>query len=173
MTKEKLVGINKLLQKVKQGSLAGEGNSFFFKNIRLILYLIVGGITAVINWGIMAGHQFLMTRFQAEDFVIGKLLEFVVIARPYHLSAFWGYTISALINYYWNDKYVFDNVETNHKKRIPKFFLVSLTGLFVNLSLTTVFIEKFGVSPYFVTPIVIILGLIWNYIGHKLITFSK
>ncbi len=130
--------------------------NFISKYFNLLVFGSIGSLTAIINWAIVATHHFVDTNLHVEGYQIG---------------AFWGYTISAIVNYYLNDRLTFSHVETNHLKRVPRFFFVSLTGLVLSLFLSTMFVKNFGVSPYLVTPIVILLGMVWNYVGHKWVTF--
>lgn len=62
-----------------------------------------------------------------------------------------------------------------HKTRFIHFFLVGLTGLFINLTLTATFAELvFGRQDYFYAYLIgLFSNLTYNFVLHSIITFKK
>ena len=81
-----------------------------------------------------------------------------------------GYIISAFYNYWANSQFSFTKVHSLGR-RLPRFILVTVTGLLINHAILLVGI-------YFFVPIVIsqlaatFFVLIWNYILNAVWTFS-
>ena len=82
-----------------------------------------------------------------------------------------GYCISGLINYYLNYRYTFASNES-HKKTLPKFATVSITGLGLNVIILMLLTEQLALHYVFSQVIATIIVLLWNFIVNKMWTFG-
>lgn len=85
---------------------------------KLLEQIIKFGIVGVICFGI--------------DFAIFAFLNYV-IGTNYIIAAFWGFTISVIVNYLLSMKYVFVRKdEMDRKKEFIVFVILSVVGLLLN-----------------------------------------
>ena len=114
------------------------------------------------------GAGVIATAFQYTVLVI--LVEMTVV-DPVMASTL-GYIGSSSLNYVLRRNFVFRS-NTAHQRAIPKFILVSLTGLALNSSLMAlgVFVLE---APYLLVQVVATgIVFVWNFTAHRNWTFAK
>lgn len=149
---------------VSVGYLLSKIRPFFYQ---LSKFGLIGVTNAVIDLGI---YNFLI--FMSD------------VSSGFPIIAFKSFSVFiAIINsYIWNKFWSFGKKETsNVKGEFTQFFLVSLIGLLLNVSITAFIVNVIG-APAGVTEKVwanvggltaSILVLTWNFIGYKFFVFKK
>ncbi len=120
------------------------------------------------------------------DFAVFNFLMFITkIEQGYMVSSFKTISFVAAVtnSYFWNKNWVFEERKSalNKGKEFTKFIVVNVIGAMVNVIITSVLIftimPKFGLSQLSWNNIAAVFGtavaLIWNFIGFKLIVFTK
>jgi len=113
---------------------------------QLIMYASVGVVGTVAQYGILI-----------------TLVTFIKV-QPVTSSTY-GFIIGALINYFLNYKMTFRSPK-RHSDAMPKFFLVALSGLFLNLVImimaTELFLMNYIVGQIIATGSVLLSGFVIN-----------
>lgn len=98
-----------------------------------------------------------------------------LLGVPYVLSNIFGFIISVINSFYWNNKYVFKN--EGSKKRnlfltfIKTFIAYGTTGIVLSNILLVILVEKFNFSK-FISPILILIVTIpLNFVINKYWSF--
>lgn len=134
--------------------------------LQIAKFVAVGGLNTLLDLGILNTLIFLSG-----------------IAVGWWYSIFKGISfIAAVINsYFWNKHWTFGVGGTASVKEFSQFFVVSLVGFGINISLASFVVNVIG-SPEnislerwanigaFATTIV---SLIWNFLGYKFIVFKR
>lgn len=120
------------------------------------------------------------------DFGVFNLLMFVTkVEKGIAVSSFKTVSfIAAVINsYFWNKYWVFEASSSKEGlgREFFKFIVVNVIGLVINVSITSVLVigvaPKLGFSQLAWNNIAAVVGtvfgLIWNFIGFRLIVFKK
>jgi putative flippase GtrA len=129
-------------------------------------FIIVGSLNFLIDMGIL-----------------NFLIFYTGISAGLPQSAFKGFSfiVAVLNSYVWNKFWTFSHTKTNTVgKEIIQFFIVSIIGFILNLSVDYVFvnmIHPLGALPskswaQFSAMIAAIIALFWNFIGYKFIVFE-
>ncbi|MDP3953808.1 MAG: GtrA family protein, partial [bacterium] len=119
------------------------------------------------------------------DFGVFNFLMFVAnIEVGAAVSAFKGVSfVAAVINsYFWNKFWVFEAGATSKTgSEFSKFIVVTAIGLFINVGVVSgilyVYAPQFGFSQLAWNNVAAVagaaMGLIWNFVGYRLIVFKK
>lgn len=121
--------------------------------------------------------------------VLNGLIVVSGIAAGWEFSAFKGLSFAVAVtnSYFWNKFWTFANRGSPGEKRVvgvrefSKFFIVSIVGLFVNVSVASFFVNVLGpvgeIPPQLWANIAalaaIVFSTLWNFIGYKLFVFGK
>jgi putative flippase GtrA len=98
------------------------------------------------------------------------LTEFLAI--HYFFSGIVSYICGGLVHYVLNKKYTFKNRSKKIVTQLSVFFGVALVGLAITQLLLYVLVELWAVWYIFAKLISIFIVLLWNFTGHKYITFK-
>lgn len=93
------------------------------------------------------------------------------VATPVYASAI-GFAASSLLNYYMNYRYTF-NSNVSHYTAITKFYIMAITGLFINTITFKFFMVILSVHPVIIQIPTTIIVLIWNFSVSYLWTFKS
>lgn len=136
-----------------------------------LLYIAVGGMTTVIDWGVFALLERLLPPLSD-----GGFMQFLFRLSPYIIQ----YTVAwcaAVLFAYWASKYfVFECSGGNAKKQFVEFVLSRLLSLGISLVFDVVLSgEKVGINmnPYIAKLISSVVVIIVNYITNKWVVFRK
>jgi len=88
------------------------------------------------------------------------------------LSNFCGFVAGAIISYTGSYYFTFKSKDS-HRNTVPRFFLVWLIGIAINVGLFKVLLEQFGVPFAINVFVVIILTPIATYLMLKFYAFRK
>ena len=95
--------------------------------------------------------------------ILIALVTFIKV-RPV-IGSTYGFIIGALINYFLNYKVTFQSLKS-HYRAMPQFFLVALSGLFLNLVImimaTELFLMNYIVGQILATGSILLSGFIIN-----------
>jgi putative flippase GtrA len=90
----------------------------------------------------------------------------------YFFSGILSYFAGGIIHYILNKKYTFKNKSKKIVAQLSVFFGVALIGLIINQAVLYVLVEIGSIWYMFAKLISIFIVLLWNFTGHKYITFK-
>ncbi len=105
----------------------------------------------------------------ADISILFILTEFMGIY--YFLSSIVSYTCGGVLHYFLNKRYTFKNKSKKILKQMSLFFFISFIGLFLNQLILYLLVEFVGLWYMAAKFVSIFIVLIWNFTGHKYITF--
>ncbi len=120
---------------------------------QFLRFLMVGGIVAVVHFGI------LIALVSSSD------------VSP-TLASTIGFVVSAAINYLLNYTFTFRST-ARHSAAIVKFALVALIGLSLNAALMKAGTDGLGINYLFVQTVAIACVVVWNFFANKHWTFGQ
>jgi len=147
-------------------------------------FVLVGTLNTFVDWGVLNLLMFLANISSGPLYPVFKGASFVVaISNSYFWNKFWTFKKTTLVA-----------AETTEKKsagkEILQFLIVSLVGFGINVGLASLIVNVWG--PHFNiigfnwAPelaakrwatfgafIGTVVGLVWNFLGYKLIVFKK
>jgi putative flippase GtrA len=126
---------------------------FYFRRREQLLYLVVGGWNTVFGYGAWALMQYLLG-----DYL--NYLVVIVLAWPINvLNAYLGY------------RYIVFRSRSPVLKELPRFSLVYLATLLVNLALLPVALRVLPFTIYVVQALFAGVVVVCSYLGHKHFSF--
>jgi putative flippase GtrA len=145
------------------------------KKVRMIYqlakFVLVGALNTFVDWGVLNLEIFL-TGFASGGYYTGfKGISFAV---------------ATINSYFWNKFWTFKKTEDEGKpeatpKEFLRFFLVSLVGFALNVGVAHILVNILG--PQFGLNVITwatvgalggtLVGLVWNFLGYKLIVFKS
>lgn len=149
---------------VTAGYLLSKVRPFFFQ---LSKFGLIGVTNTVIDLGIY--NLFIFVSDVTSGYLIAVFKSFAVLA--------------AIVNsYIWNKFWSFEKKDTNNVgEEFTQFLLVSLTGLLLNVGITSLVVNAIGAPAGFdekawaniggITASVLVLT--WNFVGYKFFVFKK
>ncbi|MEI6462377.1 MAG: GtrA family protein [bacterium] len=168
-----LKGLNRTLKQKKWLELANTSvdkvkyaTTFFDFIIQFLKFFIIGGLSFLINWGIMVGIQLILNRDVL--FTISN-----TEVRVYLVASIVGYILSAVFNYIANRRFTFGSKTKKVAKQITSFFIINLIGLVLNSVLVSLFVERMHISTFWVTPLAAAIVLFWNFFGQRTFAFKN
>jgi putative flippase GtrA len=126
---------------------------FYFRRREQLLYLVVGGWNTVFGYGVWALMQYLL----------GDYLHYLVIV----LLA-WPI---AVLNAYLGYRSIVFRSRGPVLKELPRFSLVYLVTLVVNLALLPVALRVLPFNIYVVQALFTVVVVVSSYLGHKYYSF--
>lgn len=119
------------------------------KDMKFIIYLIIGGTAALVEWGLF-------------------YLFNVVLGMNYLLAATSSFVCSTLYHYILTTMFVFESGAKHKKtKEISLVFVVSVMGLLFNLILMYLFVSIFGMHAMLSKVLASCIVVAWNYLARK------
>jgi putative flippase GtrA len=127
---------------------------FYFRHREQVLYLVVGGWNTVFGYGVWALLQYLL----------GDYLHYLVVVM---LS--WPI---AVLNAYLGYRYVVFRSRGSVLRELPRFLLVYLLTLLVNLALLPVALRVTQFNIYVVQALFTGVVVVCSYLAHKYYSFG-
>jgi putative flippase GtrA len=128
---------------------------FYFRRREQLLYLVVGAWNTVFGYAVWAGMQYLL----------GDYLNYLVI-----LLLSWPI---AVLNAYIGYRYIVFRSRGSVLKELPRFSLVYVSALLVNLALLPVALRVLPFSIYVDQALLIAAVVVCSYLGHKYFSFGS
>jgi len=116
-------------------------------------YCLVGAAATVVDYALL----FSLTEF---------------LGLWYLVSATIGFCGGATTNYILNRVWTFDNNDKRIARQIGIFLMIAGIGIVLNNGILVIGVEVFGLWYMLAKVISTAITLIWNFIGHKHITFK-
>jgi putative flippase GtrA len=126
---------------------------FYFRRREQLLYLVVGGWNTVFGYGIWALLQFLL----------GNHLHYLVV-----VLISWPI---AVLNAYIGYRYVVFRSRDSILREFPRFSLVYVVTLVVNLALLPIALQVLPLNIYAVQALLTVLVVVCSYLSHKYFSF--
>ena len=126
---------------------------FYFRRREQVLYLVVGGWNTVFGYGAWALMQYLLG---------GYLHYLVVIVLAWPI---------AVLNAYLGYRYIVFRSRGPVLRELPRFSLVYLVTLVVNLALLPIALRVLPFSIYVVQALFTGVVVVCSYLGHKYFSF--
>ncbi len=104
------------------------------------------------------------------DIVLFALLLYL-IGLNYLASAAVGFIGGAVTGYILNKRYTFNNKYPDFHYQFTLYLVVQLSGLLLVLVLMKIFVEAFGIYAFIARILVAPILAVYNYSGHKFLTF--
>lgn len=90
----------------------------------------------------------------------------------YLVSACFSYILGGIVHYLLNKRFTFKNTSKKIARQLSVFFAVAFIGLGLTQLLLFITVELFRIWYLYAKGISIALVMIWNFTGHKFITFN-
>jgi putative flippase GtrA len=145
--------IERRLDGLRANPALGVPVRFYFRRREQLLYLAVGGWNTVFGYGAWALMQFLLG---------GYLHYLVVIVLAWPI---------AVLNAYLGYRHIVFRSRGPVLKELPRFSLVYLATLLVNLALLPVALHVLPFSIYLVQALFTGVVVVCSYLGHKYYSF--
>lgn len=124
--------------------------------MKLIKYVGVGGLAAIINYGFFA--------------LTNELLKYLGIHYNYQIAYWIGQLCGLLANYFLALRFVFN--ASNNIIDFLKTIGVTLIGIVIGYYIVWFCKEKLGINEYIGNIISIGICFVWNYIGRILFIYN-
>jgi putative flippase GtrA len=145
--------IERRLDGLRANPALGVPVRFYFRRREQLLYLVVGGWNTVFGFGAWALMQYLLG-----DYL--NYLAVIVLAWPINvLNAYLGY------------RYIVFRSRGPVLRELPRFSLVYLVTLVLNLALLPVALRVLPSSIYVVQALFAVAVVVCSYLGHKYFSF--
>jgi len=141
------------LDGLREHPILGRPVRFYFRRREQVLYLVVGGWNTVFGYGVWALMQYLL----------GDHL-------PYLVVVLLAWPI-AVLNAYVCYRYIVFRSRGPVREELPRFSLVYLVTLVVNLALLPVALRVLPFNIYVVQAIFTGVVVLCSYLGHKYYSF--
>src|SRR5947207_11539554 len=141
--------LDRSLEQFRDHRMVGLPVRFYLRHREQVLYLVVGGWNTVFGYGVWALLQFLL----------GEHLHYllvVLIAWPI-----------AVLNAYLGYRYLVFNSRGSILRELPRFSLVYLTTLGINLVLLPIALRVLPFTIYVVQALLTVIVVVGSYLGHK------
>jgi len=152
-TARELNPIERRLDGLRANPALGVPVRFYFRRREQLLYLVVGGWNTVFGYGIWAVLQLLL----------GNHLHYLVV-----VLISWPI---AVLNAYIGYRYVVFRSRGSILREFPRFSLVYVVTLVVNLALLPIALHVLPLNIYAVQALLTVLGIVCSYLSHKHFSF--
>jgi putative flippase GtrA len=132
----------------------GPSVRFYFRRREQLLYLVVGGWNTVFGYGAWAVLQFLL----------GNHLHYLVV-----VLISWPI---AVLNAYLGYRYIVFRSRGSILREFPRFSLVYVVTLVVNLALLPIALHVLPLNIYAVQALLTVLVVVCSYLSHKHFSFG-
>jgi putative flippase GtrA len=121
--------------------------------LQFVLYLFVGGISAVLDVG-----GFVALQYAGVGYIVASVLSFVA---------------ATVLNYFLSYVLAFNRGKHSPRSEVIRFWLVSLVGLLINTLAMWLFVKVLGTPPIVGKVVAVPVVLVWNFVGRRLFVFHK
>jgi putative flippase GtrA len=146
--------IERRLDGLRANPALGVPVRFYFRRREQLLYLVVGGWNTVFGYGAWALMQFLLG---------GYLHYLVVIVLAWPI---------AVLNAYLGYRYIVFRSRDSILREFPRFSLVYVVTLVVNLALLPIMLQVLPLNIYAVQALLTVLVVVCSYLSHKHFSFG-
>ena len=146
--------LDRRLERLREHRAFGLPVRFYLRRREQLLYLVVGGWNTVFGYAVWALLQFLL----------GDHLHYLVVV----LIA-WPI---AVLNAYLGYRYLVFHSSGSILAELPRFSLVYLATLAVNLVLLPIALQVLPFSIYVVQALLTMIVVVGSYLGHKYFSFG-
>ncbi len=115
-------------------------------------YCVVGVIATVVDYALLYG----LTEFYGLWYLFSATISFIA---------------AATVSYYLNRIWTFNNNDSRIARQVGIFLVISGVGIIINNTILVVGVEVIGMWYMLAKVFSTAVTLIWNFIGHKYITF--
>jgi putative flippase GtrA len=142
---------------------------------QLAKFVLVGALNTFVDWGILNLLMFLADITAGPLFSVFKGVSFIFgVTNSYFWNKFWTFKKVAIVPLASEDK-------KSVSKEVLQFFIVSLIGLGINVSIASLVVNvlgpQFGINAKLWANVGALCGtlagLAWNFLGYKLIVFKR
>ena len=145
--------IERRLDGLRANPALGRPARFYFRRREQLLYLVVGGWNTVFGYGVWALLEYLL----------GAYVSFLVV-----LVLSWPPTV---LNAYLAYRYVVFRSRGPVRRELPRFSLVYLVTLVLNLALLPVALRVLPFNIYVIQALFAGVVVVCSYLGHKHFSF--
>ncbi|HEX2096571.1 MAG TPA: GtrA family protein [Solirubrobacterales bacterium] len=104
---------------------------------------------------------------------LGVFVLLVDLLGAYHsLAAVGAFCVAVTNNFLWNRHWTFDAGEDRAAFQAPRFLVVSVAALVLNLAVLEALIAGAGVGSLLAQAIAVAVAMPFNFVGNKLWTFA-
>jgi putative flippase GtrA len=146
--------LDRRLERLREHRALGLPVRFYLRRREQVLYLVVGGWNTVFGYGVWALLQFLL----------GDHLHYLVVV----LIA-WPI---AVLNAYLGYRYLVFHSRGSILAELPRFSLVYVATLAVNLVLLPIALRVLPFNIYVVQALLTLIAVVGSYLGHKYFSFG-
>jgi len=143
------------LKRLRDHRTLGLPVRFYFRRREQLLYLLVGGWNTVFGYGIWAVMQYLLGAYL-------HYLVVVLLAWPI-----------AVLNAYLGYRYLVFQSRGPMLRELPRFSLVYVATLVVNLGLLPIALAVLPFNIYVIQALFTVVVVIGSYLGHKSYSFGR
>lgn len=133
------------------------------ETIKLLLYLLVGGTAALVEWGLF--YLLFNYVFSADSWELA-LRTSAATATAFSLSTIYHYFLGNILVFNSGSRY-------GKGKEISLVFLVSVMGLAFNLLLMYIFVNLCGWQAMLSKVLSSCIVVAWNYLARKKLIFGS
>lgn len=142
---------------------------------QLAKFVLVGALNTFVDWGILNLLMFLVGITSGPLYSVFKAVSFVFgVTNSYFWNKFWTFKKVSSVPLASEDK-------KSVSREIWEFFIVSLIGLGLNVTAASLVVNVWG--PHFGIGAKLwanvgalcgtLAGLVWNFLGYKLVVFKR
>jgi putative flippase GtrA len=146
--------IERRLDGLRADAVLGRPARFYFRRREQLLYLVVGGWNTVFGYGVWAVLQLLL----------GNHLHYLLV-----VMLAWPI---AVLNAYIGYRYVVFRSRGSILREFPRFSLVYVVTLVVNLALLPIALHVLPLNIYAVQALLTVLVVVCSYLSHKHFSFG-
>ena len=121
--------------------------------LQFVLYLFVGGISAVLDIG-----GFIALQYAGVGYLVASAVSFIA---------------ATILNYFLSYILAFTRGKHSPRDENIRFWLVSLVGLAINTLAMRLFVRVLGAPPIVGKVVAVPVVLVWNFVGRRLFVFHK
>jgi len=124
-----------------------------FMSRTFILYILFGGLATIVDWG-----SFFLASYS--------------LNINYILAVTISFSLGSITNFTLNKYLNFSNKYKKFHLQFILYLFIALIGLMITIGLMWLFISTFGFGKMSARIITTAITLIYNFVGHKYVTFN-
>ena len=117
-------------------------------------YCVVGGTATVVDFGLL----YILTEFAGFWYMLSATVSFIG---------------GAATNYLLNRVWTFKNKDRRIARQLTIFLIIAVIGIFINNTILYIGVEFVGLWYMLAKAFSTAITLIWNFLGHKYLTFKN
>lgn len=125
------------------------------RNYLPLRFIAVGGGNMLLGYLLFSATYFFLTPALKYAYIIASII---------------GFLIANFIAYHAH-KYLVFQADGNNLKQYPRYFLVSVGALLLNIVLLAIGIDYYHLNAYLTQALATIIGVVVSYLGHHKFSF--